>query len=72
MYRFVESGDKTEEAWGLILYAREIVRKGVSFDALTYLERAELLFRARNKEGIKRILLLKAHAYWALAPGKKF
>ena len=31
---------------GRIYVAREIVRNGVSFDALTYLERAELLFRA--------------------------
>ncbi len=56
---------------GRILMAREIVRNGVSFDALTYLERAELLFRATKKEGIKRILLLKAHAYWALGRGEE-
>ena len=53
--------------------AREIVRNGVSFDALTYLERAELLFRATNNEKreCKRILLLKAHAYWALGAGEE-
>ena len=56
---------------GRILYAREIVRNGVSFEAMTYLERAELLFRATKKEGIKRILLLKAHAYWALGWGEE-
>ena len=32
----------------------------------------KLLFRAtNNKEGIKRILLLKAHAYWALGAGEE-
>ena len=67
MMALLEGGDETEEAWGSYLMAREIVRNGVSFDALTYLERAELLFRATNDEkGIARILLLKAHAYWAL------
>ena len=30
------SNDKTEEAWGLYLVSREIVRKGVNFEALTY------------------------------------
>ena len=55
-----------------IYVSREIVRKGVSFEALTYLERQKLLFRAtNNKEGIKRILLLKAHAYWALGAGEE-
>jgi two-component sensor histidine kinase len=66
------SNDKTEEAWGSYLLSREIVRKGVNFEALTYLERAEVLFRATdNKEGIKRILLLKAHAYWSLGAGEE-
>ena len=66
------SNDKTEEAWGAYLLSREIVRKGVNFEALTYLERAEVLFRAAdNKEGIKRILLLKAHAYWSLGAGEE-
>ena len=66
------SNDETEEAWGSYLVSREIVRKGVNFEALTYLERAELLFRSTdNKEGIKRILLLKAHAYWSLGAGEE-
>ena len=66
------SNDKIEEAWGAYLLSREIVRKGVNFEALTYLERAEVLFRsADNKEGIKRILLLKAHAYWSLGAGEE-
>ena len=72
MMALLEGGDETEEAWGSYLMAREIVRNGVSFDALTYLERAELLFRATNDEkGIARILLLKAHAYWALGAGEE-
>ena len=37
------SNDETEEAWGSYLVSREIVRKGVNFEALTYLERAELI-----------------------------
>jgi hypothetical protein len=72
MLDLVESGDQTEEAWGAYFVARDIVRNGVSFDAITYLERAELLFRAtKNSEGIKRVLLLKAHAYWALGGGEE-
>ena len=72
MTALLEGGDETEEAWGSYLMAREIVRNGVSFEALTYLERAELLFRATNDEkGIARILLLKAHAYWALGAGEE-
>ena len=72
MKALLEGGDETEEAWGSYLMAREIVRNGVSFEALTYLERAELLFRATNDEkGIARILLLKAHAYWALGAGEE-
>ena len=31
------SNDKTEEAWGSYLLSREIVRKGVNFEAFTYL-----------------------------------
>jgi two-component sensor histidine kinase len=66
------SNDKTEEAWGLYLVSREIVRKGVNFEALTYLERAEVLFRSTdNSEGIKRVLLLKAHSYWSLGAGEE-
>src|SRR5210317_150079 len=72
MTALLEGGDKREEAWGAYFMAREIVRNGVSFEALTYLERAELLFRASNDEkGIARILLLKAHAYWALGAGEE-
>jgi len=66
------SDDKTEEAWGSYFVSREIIRKGVNFEALTYLERAEVLFRSTdNSEGIKRILLLKAHAYWSLGAGEE-
>ena len=68
----LESTDRTEEAWGAYFVSREIVRKGVNFEALTYLERAEILFRStNNSEGIKRILLLKAHAYWSLGAGEE-
>ena len=49
------SDDKTEEAWGSYFVSREIIRKGVNFEALTYLERAEVLFRSTdNSEGSSR------------------
>ena len=41
------SNDKTEEAWGSYLLSREIVRKGVNFEALTYLERQKFFFALR-------------------------
>ena len=50
MTALLEGGDQTEEAWGAYFVARDIVRNGVSFDAITYLERAELLFRATKNE----------------------
>lgn len=72
MMNLLESSDETEEAWGDYLMARDIVRKGVSFEAITYLERGEFLFRSmKNEKGLERILLLKAHAYWALGAGKE-
>jgi hypothetical protein len=68
----VGSNNELEEAWGLYLRARDLVVKGASVESLPMIERSEILFRSNNhKLGLSRILLLKAHSYWALGAGEE-
>ncbi|MEL0145685.1 MAG: hypothetical protein VW808_02065, partial [Schleiferiaceae bacterium] len=68
----VGSKNELEEAWGLYLRARDLVVKGASVESLPMIERSEILFRSNNhKLGLSRILLLKAHSYWALGAGEE-
>ena len=69
----VGSKNELEEAWGLYMRARDLVVKGASVESLPMIERSEILFRSNdNRTGdYLRILLLKAHAYWALGAGEE-
>lgn len=68
----VNSKNQLEEAWGLYLRARDLVVQGASVASLPMIERSEILFRSNNNiSGLSRILLLKAHSYWALGSGQE-
>jgi two-component sensor histidine kinase len=68
----VNSNNQLEEAWGLYLRARDLVVQGASVASLPMIERSEILFRANgNNAGLSKILLLKAHSYWALGSGEE-
>jgi len=68
----VSSKNELEEAWGLYLRARDLVVNGASVESLPMIERSEILFRSNNNlRGLSRILLLKAHSYWALGAGEE-
>ena len=68
----VDSKNELEEAWGLHLRARDLVVKGASVESLPMIERSEILFRSNNHPlGLSRVLLLKAHSYWALGAGEE-
>ena len=68
----VGSKNELEEAWGLYMRARDLVVKGASVESLPMIERSEILFRSNNNlRGLSRILLLKAHSYWALGAGEE-
>lgn len=68
----VGSNNELEEAWGLYMRARDLVVNGASVESLPMIERSEILFRSNNNlRGLSRILLLKAHSYWALGAGEE-
>ena len=68
----VSSKNELEEAWGLYMRARDHVVNGASVESLPMIERSEILFRSNNNlRGLSRILLLKAHSYWALGAGEE-
>jgi len=68
----INSDDEADEAWGLYLRARDLVVKGASVESLPMIERSEILFRSsKNDRGLSRVLLLKAHSYWALGAGEE-
>lgn len=68
----IGSKNELEEAWGLYMRARDLVVKGASVESLPMIERSEILFRSNNNlQGLSRILLLKAHSYWALGAGEE-
>ena len=68
----VDSKNELEEAWGLYMRARDLVVKGASVESLPMIERSEILFRSNNHPlGLSRVLLLKAHSYWALGAGEE-
>jgi tetratricopeptide (TPR) repeat protein len=68
----VNSKNELEEAWGLYMRARDLVVNGASVESLPMIERSEILFRSNNNlRGLSRILLLKAHSYWALGAGEE-
>ncbi len=68
----VGSKKEVEVAWGLYMRARDLVVNGASVESLPMIERSEILFRSNNNlRGLSRILLLKAHSYWALGAGEE-
>ena len=68
----VDSKNELEEAWGLYMRARDLVVKGASVESLPMIERSEILFRSNHHPlGLSRVLLLKAHSYWALGAGEE-
>ena len=68
----VDSKNELEEAWGFYMRARDLVVKGASVESLPMIERSEILFRSNHHPlGLSRVLLLKAHSYWALGAGEE-
>jgi len=68
----IGSKNELEEAWGLYMRARDLVVNGASVESLPMIERSEILFRSKNNlRGLSRVLLLKAHSYWALGAGEE-